>query len=535
MEMYNRFFKIEEDKKSREERREKRREERRKEGFDSPDADFNLKSFIKSLNALKNSILGKLAECGNRMQSKTIGGEKTSEKYEKIFNDHLTRVSILLGQAQAKKDSGEGRKLERGLENDQAAIENFRDNYKDLSEDFKKASENYDKEAEEEAKKKSRRIEYKKILDPLDSAAKSFEEAKKMLSDIETGLNRSVYDGGKKSGSSDENKKSSIKLEKEIKPGVEPKDEKDKETIKKVYALICEKWKDSKKLTSYEQWKKSIFCNPKEGTLIIGPNRTACIRGIKKAYGLPSEDAKITQEFIDKLEASEVIKESISIKNEGKLLSFNSFLTERSKMNEGVDMDALSKFMDSLGSKESKGGESKDKSEELPFKGKEDGDKFRKWVNDNHSDWAKENKLDSSGSHTNSFIRKAWDKFKDEYKKEDESKSSSNYEKLKSNLGSTFQKVKDKEAISLVFNDKKNTVLFYGNNRFFIGANPYKGYTIKGSYSEGGKKLSIDKGKTIEGGSIFKNLRKALEKEKSPTPNKGKGSSIDRSTDPGKI
>lgn len=54
--------------------------------------------------------------------------------------------------------------------------------------------------------------------------------------------------------------------------------------------------------------------------------------------------------------------------------------------------------------------------DEYPFKNKEQGDKFREWVNDNHPEYAKEISLDRSGSYDNSFIRKAWRYLKEGYK-----------------------------------------------------------------------------------------------------------------------
>ena len=53
----------------------------------------------------------------------------------------------------------------------------------------------------------------------------------------------------------------------------------------------------------------------------------------------------------------------------------------------------------------------------MPFKTKSEGDKFRNWVNDNHPGYAKQIQLDRSGSHTNAYIEKAWNKFSDEYLK----------------------------------------------------------------------------------------------------------------------
>ena len=48
------------------------------------------------------------------------------------------------------------------------------------------------------------------------------------------------------------------------------------------------------------------------------------------------------------------------------------------------------------------------KQNDLPFKNREEGNTFRKWVNETLPFWAKKLKLDPSGSHTNSFIIDAW-------------------------------------------------------------------------------------------------------------------------------
>ena len=45
---------------------------------------------------------------------------------------------------------------------------------------------------------------------------------------------------------------------------------------------------------------------------------------------------------------------------------------------------------------------------DLPFKSKEEGDKFRDWMNRWYPKTSKNLQLDRSGSHTNSYIRRAW-------------------------------------------------------------------------------------------------------------------------------
>lgn len=52
-----------------------------------------------------------------------------------------------------------------------------------------------------------------------------------------------------------------------------------------------------------------------------------------------------------------------------------------------------------------------------PFKNKEQGDAFRRWVNTQYPDYAKKNKLDPSGDYDNRFIRKAFREYGKEYDK----------------------------------------------------------------------------------------------------------------------
>lgn len=52
---------------------------------------------------------------------------------------------------------------------------------------------------------------------------------------------------------------------------------------------------------------------------------------------------------------------------------------------------------------------------ELPFTTKAEGDKFRAWVNDEHPEVAERLDLDRSGSHTNSYIKRAWLELNDKY------------------------------------------------------------------------------------------------------------------------
>jgi hypothetical protein len=59
-----------------------------------------------------------------------------------------------------------------------------------------------------------------------------------------------------------------------------------------------------------------------------------------------------------------------------------------------------------------------DQDQELPFKNKKEGNKFRRWVNKNHPEIAKEIDLDPSGDYKNSYILKAYERLKELYSHE---------------------------------------------------------------------------------------------------------------------
>ena len=419
---------VTEDRSERKERREKRRQERREGRFTDETEDFNLNSFITVLTSLKNAIISQITDCNNKIADKNLGSQQTGERYKKVFMSYLDRVASLLAQAQYKKDRGEGKKMEAGSEDD-SLIKSFREGYKEVLDEFTESSKKYTNEAGQEAGEYVKKIKFSGIEKPLSAANKAFLEARMLSTDllkeikdtlaIENAGGAGSGSGSTTGGNNDASTNTSgIKVPKTIKSGTTPTGE-NAEIAKKIFALICEKWKESKTLTATTAWKKSAFCSP--GSLILGPNRRTCVAAIKAAYGISDSSGDLTQELVDKLSASESVKESFELKSiptSSKLLSFNDFLSAKSTFNEKIDMDALKKALagGSSNSKSKSGSSDKKITWESPFKNKDEGDAFRKWVNDKHSDWATENKLDVSGSHTNSFIKKAWEKYKDDYK-----------------------------------------------------------------------------------------------------------------------
>ena len=63
-------------------------------------------------------------------------------------------------------------------------------------------------------------------------------------------------------------------------------------------------------------------------------------------------------------------------------------------------------------------GTQEEKKKDTPFKNKEEGNKFRKWMKENHSDF-KDGKepLSETGDYNNSTIQQAWKKYGEEYEK----------------------------------------------------------------------------------------------------------------------
>ena len=79
--------------------------------------------------------------------------------------------------------------------------------------------------------------------------------------------------------------------------------------------------------------------------------------------------------------------------------------------------------------------------------------------------------------------------------------SSENLEAVKKNLGGKFEK----DTATVKFNDAKNKATFYTNDRVIIFDDKDK-VIMRGNYSDGGKKINIEKGKQVADDSVWTNL-----------------------------
>lgn len=80
-----------------------------------------------------------------------------------------------------------------------------------------------------------------------------------------------------------------------------------------------------------------------------------------------------------------------------------------------------------------------------------------------------------------------------------------NFDDLLSNMGAAAKKSQDGTAVNAAFNSNKNTISFYTNGRYAIADNKTKKIT-KGSWSNGGKRLTPDGKSEIKSGSVWGNL-----------------------------
>ena len=325
---------------------------------------------------------------------------KTPEKYKSEFMGLLERTAKLMGDVEYTR-SKEGRKLESG---DETLISGYRDIYNKIEAQFKEKKESYTKDVQEERIESQKGLEFKEILDPLNSAITKFGEAEVMMTELLTNLSNKAQAG--EAGEAGSGTGSQLKIEKPISEWTKGKPANDK--VKEIQQMIFDKFKGNSDVTETQIWKDFSSGNFADGK--NGRKTSNIVIALKSAFGLADTSSDITQEFVDQLMA---VKESASLSES--LISYDDFITPK-KIKEGFDPEAFKKAAGEI-KKPAAGDGGEAPAAFDAFDSKEEGNKFRAWVNDKHPEWAKENSLNKEGSHTNSYIKKAWDKFKDEYER----------------------------------------------------------------------------------------------------------------------
>jgi hypothetical protein len=117
-----------------------------------------------------------------------------------------------------------------------------------------------------------------------------------------------------------------------------------------------------------------------------------------------------------------------------------------------------------------------------PFKNTTEGNAFRGWVNDNYPSYARQIDLDRTGAYDNSYIRKAWAKYGNEYKNSQSgmggvgtnmttnSPSSFDFVTLKSLLNNFHKPVSDDDKLQIATSSDRPRILmdFYPNGAMVV-------------------------------------------------------------------
>ena len=433
MENYNRNFNpiIEQDsddrdsrgkKIKREERKRKRREGDEGNLFMSGDQ-FELKPYLKVLTVLRDQIIAERVGVLNASKNESIGA-----KYARPILQDLDllfqKIASLITYTKSIMEK-ENKKLE--IDSDSKEIESLTKQYQDLQQGYMKAAKDWKSAREKELEEKPIDQENQEIENLIKKASDLFDEAKTIFvrntSNFATTSMTSSQKGDSKSD------KESDKGQEEVKDFKLKRSEtkgKIDERIRKIQNLYLEIFKGTKvEETDIYKSAKKYGADGK-----WGPTTAKMIDqiklGVKALPDFKDKDLGGTDEINQNLiVALDTLKRKKSGTNESIettkfLKTFESFMKEMKGINEADDLSAA---LDAMVTKtQPEKSSSGDGSKFDAFDSKEDGNKFRAWVNEKHPEWAKKNQLAKEGSHTNSYIKKAWNEFKDEYEKKEDKK-----------------------------------------------------------------------------------------------------------------
>jgi hypothetical protein len=518
-------IKINEDKKDRQEKRQERSEERREEKFGvsrdsiegaSPKegaSEFKIKPFIRSIESLKSQVQAEIFQL-DQIVAKKAAGSKVANDYRSKFKDIIERIYRTLGEINLIK-KGEGGELDT---EEARKIATFREWYSNMTNDFIGLKDKWRNAIDDELEILDSDLKDKNINSYLDSAKKIFREATNMLNDYQTKKAKDT-----KSIKTDKFS-DVISITEIIKAGKKyENDSKEGKVIIEVKKIIYNKFK--KYLEKTKDWNIVYKSWPNvSGTLL--ENTQNIIKGVKaglsKDYPELASDktGDITPAFITAI--NKVSENKLNYSE--KLISFENFI--KGRVYEDFNKEAALDVMSGKSSNKSqyKSDNKIEEYPETPFKSKDEGNKFRKWVNKEHSEWSKENQLDNEGPENNTYIRKAYKEFGEKYEKTLKDQTEAPKKKdliedlndIASWLGASirskdvYKYIKGKVDISVDWDADYNGIYIYYNTKgkFVLGEAQMQD-SIKGKWDNSGKKYIID-GVTYKGGSIKSALLKVI-------------------------
>lgn len=314
------------DKDTREKRREERKERRRERGFNDGGSEedslatgkFKISSYVKAVDALKNSIIATLTDVDQHLTN-----HPNLQNFKDKFKRDLVRAAKVLGEITYLKTK-EGNRLEN--DEDQELIKGYKDIYNSLRNDFEADSEAYKKERDVSIIKALKDLKFAEVGDPLKEANKIFGEARVLLQAFVENLAKGVIggatvdkDGNPKKEEEKVGAKDGMKIKATIKKGAMKNSE-----VKAFQQLLIDKFSKDKALTKGATWKAFAKAGGADGN--FGDKTGNLVILLKKLYKLEDATSSITQELIDKING-DVVKESL-------LLSFNSFFNKKNGISE---------------------------------------------------------------------------------------------------------------------------------------------------------------------------------------------------------
>jgi len=467
-----------------------RREQRLEDKFTKNDK-FVINAYIKAVEMLKGQVLATRIDIFNTIKNKLAGA-----KYgDPILRSADTLLSLMINlKINAEKlAKQEGSRLE--MTENSAEIKSYQDAYTKNEQEYEDLKKKWDEAKIKEQDEQPILAANQKIEKSLNTAKKFFTEAQNEFSSNFSQFVQKKSDDKKEEEKKDDSSTTGGDLKDTILQRNDAYTGNEGEIVKEVKKLIYAKFKKYTKLSSTSDWKL-VFKNPENPTATLRANTANVIKAVKKGLAkdyteLQSDTTgSITPKFYTILKG---IKESLS-SNPGKIISFESFM--KSRVNEDFDEEAAVSSISASNktktqSKSKSSGSASSKSDvpsepATPFKTKEEGNKFREWVNKKYPDWAKENKLDASGSENNSYIRKAYSQYGSEYEK---STSAPTVTKIDGKqMNALLKQLKDKGAkveLQLTQSSGEPVILFYSGK---VYGHIYNTKKVSYVNTEGGKK-----------------------------------------------
>ena len=467
-----------------------RREQRLEDKFTKNDK-FVINAYIKAVEMLKGQVLATRIDIFNTIKNKLAGAKYGDPLLRSA--DTLLSLMINLKINAEKLAQQEGSRLE--MTENSAEIKSYQDAYTKNEQEYEDLKKKWNDAKIKEQDEQPILAANQKIEKSLNTAKKFFTEAQNEFSSNFSQFVQKKSDDKKEDEKKDDSSKTS-ELTTTLKERSDAYTGADGDIVMEVKKLIYNKFGKYATLKNSSDWK-AVYKNWPTVTGSLRTNTANVIKAVKKGSAKDYPDlasdktGDITPKFLEILRG---IKEGLSYNNTSKIVSFESFMKNR--ISEAFDEEAAGTVLSKASTKKSKSSSSSSSSSSgkssvpsepaTPFKTKEEGNKFREWVNKKYPDWAKENKLDASGSENNSYIRKAYSQYGSEYEK---STSAPTVTKIDNKQMNTLLKqLKDKGAkveLQLTQSSGEPVILFYSGK---VYGHIYNTKKVSYVNTEGGKK-----------------------------------------------